>query len=347
MIGSNDKFYPIIEKKLKKLHSIYQKPLPMNKKTRFINPNFKKKPLSLKQIIESMKAEKRLPSPPNGFSFPNSFQKLDPESPTACWLSHSSFHLNFKNVHLITDPIWSKRCSPVPFLGPKRQHPMTETLREFSKVHIVLISHNHYDHLDKKTVLQLHELAPHIQWIVPTGVAKWFHKHNIRNVSELAWHEGYRFTAGDSSILITAVPAQHFSGRGIHDRNKTHWNGYVVSFKNEKQSKTAYFVGDTGYNSKDFKEIGKHYGPMDLSLIPIGAYHPRFFMREIHVNPEEAIFIHQEVQSKLSIGMHWKTFKLTSEKMDQPPYDLFLCLKKYNISPNDFRVLDIGQTIHW
>ncbi|MEM8727157.1 MAG: MBL fold metallo-hydrolase [Chlamydiota bacterium] len=319
----------------------------MTKKTRFTNPHFEKRPLSFKQIVQSMIAERKCPSAVDHFSFPNRLQRLDPEAPTVCWLNHSSFHLNFKEIHLITDPIWSNRCSPIPFIGPKRRHPMSEELQKFSKIHTVLISHNHYDHLDKKTVLRLHRLAPQIRWIVPTGVAEWFRKRNISNVSELARYETYRLTVGNSSLVITAVPAQHFSGRGIRDRNKTHWNGYVVSFSYEKQSKTAYFVGDTGYNRYDFKEIGKQYGPMDLSLIPIGAYHPRFLMREIHVNPEEAVFIHREVRSKFSIGMHWKTFKLTGEKMDRPPYDLYLYLKKYNISADDFRLLDIGQTVQW
>lgn len=319
----------------------------MNRKTRFHNPHFDKKPFSLKQIIHAFKTKKTQATVPQNFSFPNPFHPLETRTPTACWLNHSSFHVNYKDIHLITDPIWSNRCSPSPFLGPKRKHAMSHALQDFSNVHFVLISHNHYDHLDKRTVLKLHKLAPHIQWIVPIGVAKWFHKHEIHNVSELAWHEEHHFTQEKTSVVITAVPAQHFSGRGIHDRNKTHWNGYVLTFKNDQEFRKVYFVGDTGYNSYDFKEIGRKYGPMDLSLIPIGAYHPRFFMREIHVNPEEAVLIHQEVQSKLSIGMHWKTFKLTSEKMHQPPYDLYLSLKKKGLSPRDFRVLEIGQTIQW
>ncbi|MCB1066766.1 MAG: MBL fold metallo-hydrolase [Simkania sp.] len=320
----------------------------MTEKNRFRNPHFDKRKPSIKQIIHSLKMEKKLAIAPHNFQFPNPRQLNESETePSACWLGHSSFYLKCRGFHLITDPVWSQRCSPIPCLGPKRRQPVPYALNHFSKVHFVLISHNHYDHLDKKTVLKLHTLHPQIHWIVPIGVAKWFKKHQILNVSELAWHEEFHCTQDGESITITAVPTQHFSGRGLHDRNKSHWNGYVMTFKNLDHSKKAYFVGDTGYNPHDFKAIGEKYGPMDLSLIPIGAYRPRFFMREVHVNPEEAVMIHQEVKSKLSIGMHWKTFKLTSEKMHQPPYDLYQSLEKHGVSTRHFRVLEIGQTIQW
>lgn len=331
---------------LKKL-LLWKRFLTKIKKSRFNNPHFEKKPFSLKQIIHSLKLEKKIALAPQDFVFPNLSEVHELDRPSVSWLNHSSFHIDYHGMHLLTDPIWSKRCSPIPFLGPKRRHPIPHSLQDFSKIDFVLISHNHYDHLDKKTVLKLHSLHPRIQWIVPVGLAKWFQKHHIHHVSELGWYEELHFTQNKTSLTITAVPSQHFSGRGLLDRNKTHWNGYIVSFKDPRQPKKFYFVGDTGYNPHDFREIGKKFGPMDLSLIPIGAYHPRFFMREIHVNPEEAVFIHREVGSKLSIGMHWNTFKLTREKLQQPPYDLYLALEKHGLSTQDFRVLEIGQRIHW
>ena len=314
------------------------------KKNRFYNPHFKPKSISAIEVVRSIKAEKNTPPPPKGFVYPNPKEPRKPSQPTACWLNHSSFHVDYQGVHILTDPIFSKRCSPVSLIGPKRKHPIPYALKSFSTVNLVLISHNHYDHLDKKTVLELHQLHPHIQWIVPVGVARWFHKQRIHNVSELGWHSSISLQIRQTAIVVTAVPTQHFSGRGLFDRDKTLWNGYQVTLNEQKK---LYFVGDTGYNTHDFKNIGELYGPMDLSLIPIGAYYPRFFMRKIHVNPEEAVLIHQDVRSKLSIGMHWKTFKLTTEHVDQPPYDLYQALKKRRISPTQFRVLEIGQKIHW
>jgi len=317
------------------------------KNGRYYNPNYTKQKLSLKQVFHSIRQERRHLKPPDDFLYPNPKQPIHQELPSVTWLNHSSFHVACNQIHCLTDPIWSKRCSPLPFLGPKRKHALPKSIHDFNSIHFVLISHNHYDHLDRFTVCQLHCYYPQIHWIVPRGVAFWFHKLGIKNVHELSWGEQVRLKFFNIPLQVTATPAQHFSGRGLTDRNRSLWNSYVVSYDIDQRKKQLYFVGDTGYNPDDFKMIGQTYGPMDLSLIPIGAYYPRFFMKEIHVNPEEAVWIHQEVQSKLSIGMHWKTFKLTTERMDQPPYDLFQALKKYAISPNDFRVLEIGQKINW
>jgi N-acyl-phosphatidylethanolamine-hydrolysing phospholipase D len=142
---------------------------------------------------------------------------------------------------------------------------------------------------------------------------------------------------------ITAVPAQHFSGRTLWDKNKTHWNGYVV----ETPTKRIYFVGDTGYNSKEFKEIGNRFGQMDLSLIPIGSYIPREFMKTVHINPHEAVQIHKEVHSVFSLGMHWNTFCLSDEPYDRPPYDLYLAMEEKKLPFESFLPIDIGTYVNF
>ena len=287
--------------------------------------------------------------PPADFSYPNPKTKLKESEPVVSWINHCTFLVEIDGVNFLTDPIWSNRCSPVSFFGPKRIHEPPCGIDELPEIHYVLISHNHYDHLDEPTVRKLHDRFPNITWIIPLGLKSWFAKRGITKTCELAWWEDADFDLDDKlSMTITAVPTQHFSGRGIFDTDKTLWVGYVVDFVRVKKSnKKLYFVGDTGYNEKSFKQIGSVFGGMDLSLIPIGTYIPHKFMDPVHIDPIKATAIHMDVKSKLSIGMHWKTFKLSGEPLIRPPYDLFLTMEENNLNPLDFRILDPGQKINW
>ncbi len=270
--------------------------------------------------------------------------------PKASWINHSTFFIKIHETHILTDPIWGRRCSPIPFLGPIRRHAPALGLHELEKVDHVLISHNHYDHLDKITVLNLHKLYPKIQWWVTLGVKKWFKNLGITKVEELGWwEESSCIPLQNDSIQmrITAVPAQHFSGRTLKDTDKTLWAGYVAEFLEKHQTKRLYFVGDTGYNEFDFKAIGSKWSHMDLSLIPIGSYIPRKFMSPVHIDPKNAVQIHKEVGSKQSIGMHWRTFRLSDEEGFRPPYDLFLALQEEGIDPMKFLALPPGHEINW
>jgi N-acyl-phosphatidylethanolamine-hydrolysing phospholipase D len=213
------------------------------------------------------------------------------------------------------------------------------SLADLPPIDLVLVSHNHYDHLDAGTVAQLYRFHPQIQWIVPEGLSPWFKKRGIHSVIELAWWQERE----ESKYKVSAVPAQHFSGRSLWDQNKTHWNGYVL----EAGGKRLYFTGDTGYNSKDFKEIGNRFNFMDLSLIPIGTYIPKKFMQTVHINPYEAVQIHEDVKSKLSLGMHWNTFCLSDEPLDQPPFDLYLAMKEKNLAFETFLPIDIGTYVNF
>jgi len=279
---------------------------------------------------------------PEGFSYPLPDRELNLEMPWAMWIGHSTYLISVGGRHFLTDPIWSKRCSPVPFFGPRRKISPPIEIEDLPKIDYVLISHDHYDHLDRRSVERLHAQFPEILWIVPLGVKKWFKALEIKNVVELGWWDEI---ALGSTFKIHGVPAQHFSGRRAPDLNKTLWMGYVV--ENLLISKTFYFVGDTGYNSHDFKQIGKSFSKIDLSLIPIGSYSPRTFMAPVHIEPQDAVQIHQDVGSGLSLGMHWKTFRLSEEPMNQPPYDLFLAMKAKKLDPKSFLALDPGQKVNW
>lgn len=310
----------------------------------FINPHIEDHKRTLKDALlwkmghfDDHAEEK---SCPKDFLFPLPAAPIDPSSPQATWINHSTYFLQINGLHFLTDPIWSQRCSPLPGIGPIRKHIPPLSMEDLKRVDHVLISHNHYDHLDKATVLALHALYPTICWWVPLGVKEWFVKLGILSVQELDWWDS---KGVGSELRFTAVPCQHFSGRSLHDTWKSLWTGWVV----EVEGKRLYFVGDTGYNPIDFVTIGKKFSSMDLSLIPIGSYLPRKFMSPVHIDPAQAVRIHQEVGSKKSLGMHWKTFNLSDEATMRPPYDLFLALQKENLSPENFLAPLPGHVINW
>ncbi|PWU14422.1 MAG: phospholipase [Chlamydiae bacterium] len=322
-------------------------------KLSFINPYEKNTRRDLKDILlwklgyyDNEKLENCA-----SFNYPVSQKQVSLSNSFAIWINHSTFLIEIDGLRILTDPIWSKRCSPLSFLGPKRRHPPGVSFSQLPTIHLILISHDHYDHLDKPTVLALAKHFPQTTWMVPQQVKSWFDAQEIFPVYQCQWWQErvLGFPNKDSKrIKITAVPAQHFSGRKHWSLNNTLWVGWVMEFYEKDQLvKKIYFVGDTGYNPVDFKQIGEHFSPIDLSLIPIGSYSPRSFMRPVHINPEEAVMIHQEVGSKLSIGMHWKTFCLSDEPMNRPPYDLYMSLKKHQIDPSSFLALPPGYAINF
>lgn len=326
----------------------------MLKKKCFINPHVKPARRGFKEFLlwkigyydDESDIEKKLLK--NLTAFHSHFQK---EKPSATWINHSTFLVSINNVHLLTDPIWSERCSPIPFLGPKRKHLPGLPLSELPKIDLVLISHDHYDHLDKRTILSLSRKFPHICWFVPKGIKRWFDRHKISPVYEFGWWDELEITLPGQTEFkgkLTAVPAQHFSGRKGYDLNSTLWLGWVMEFDSKNlESKRCYFVGDTGYNPFDFKKIGEKFAPIDLSMIPIGAYSPRSFMETVHISPKEAVLIHKDVGSRLSIAMHWKTFCLSDEPMEDPPYELYQSLLNERIDPSEFIIVTPGHAFNW
>ena len=278
-------------------------------------------------------------SPPPDFFYPANPKNFVRGNPSALWIGHSSYLIEVDGLTILTDPVWDKYCSPVPLRTLRRYNEPPIALADLPPVDIVLISHNHYDHLDVKTVFALKRFHPQIEWIVPQKLSPWFHKRGIDAVTEINWWKTHQA----KGCKITAVPTQHYSGRTLWDKNKTHWNGYVV----ETQSKRLYFTGDTGYNPKDFKAIGAHFPHMDLSLIPIGTYSPQKFMQPVHIGPYEAVQIHQEVNSRLSLGMHWNTYRLSDEPHNRPPYDLYHAMKEKQLPFETFLPIDIGVYVNF
>ena len=255
--------------------------------------------------------------------------------PTLTWIGHSTFLLQVGGLNVLTDPHFTRRASPLNWAGPERFVKPGLALKDLPPIDLVLISHNHYDHLDEGSVRWLIRHHPKAIIVVPLGMRRWLQRRRAHNIVELDWwqpHGGHGFT-------VTAVPAQHFSGRSATDRNKTLWCGFVL----EIAGRRIFFAGDTGY-SKDFADIGKRFAPVDLALLPIGAYDPRWFMRPMHVNPEEAVEIHKDVGSRQSVAMHWGTFRLTEEPPDEPPQQLAQALAAAKIDPERFWVMQHGET---
>ena len=225
------------------------------------------------------------------------------------WIGHSTMLLHLDGKVILTDPIFSDRCSPVQFAGPKRYTSPSIDIKSLPRIDIVLISHNHYDHLDKNTIKALKNDSSTF-WYVPLGLEQWFKALGVENVFELDWFDERNF----EDVNIVCLPSQHWSKRSLFKSFDTLWSSWSVKIGDYK----FWFAGDTGYNEIQFKEIGDNYGPFDLSAIPIGGYEPRWFMKNFHVQPEESILIHKDIKSRKSIGMHFGTFLLTTEPIDNP-----------------------------
>lgn len=256
--------------------------------------------------------------------------------PALTWIGHSTFLIQVGGLNVITDPHFTDRASPLNWAGPERLTPAGLRLSDLPPLDLVLISHNHYDHLDDQTVRALARRHPQALFVVPLGLRRWLLRRGVKQALELDW---WQSTAGPG-FCVHAVPAQHFSGRSATDRNRTLWCGFVL----EAAGRRVFFAGDTGY-SRDFADIGARFAPIDLALIPIGAYEPRWFMRAMHVNPEEAVRIHRDIGSRLSVAMHWGTFRLTEEPLDEPPRMLAAALRAARVPDGDFRVLRHGETL--
>jgi L-ascorbate metabolism protein UlaG (beta-lactamase superfamily) len=248
------------------------------------------------------------------------------------FVNHSTFLIQFGGMNILTDPVWSERTSPFTFAGPKRMRPPGIRFEDLPRIDVVLLSHNHYDHLDIRTVVKINERF-HPQFVQPLGVGEYLEENGIVVRADLDW---WTSTTIDP-ITIHAVPAQHFSGRGTFDRDATLWCGYVINSKEGN----IYFAGDSGYNPNTFKEIGNKFH-LDLSIIPIGAYKPQWFMSPIHCSPEEAVQIHLDLKTKQSVASHFGTFPLADDGLTDPVDELRDTLRKRGVPGKDFVVLQEG-----
>lgn len=250
-------------------------------------------------------------------------------------INHATQLIQLPQITVITDPVFSERVSPLSWLGPKRHRQPGVELSSLPKIDAVVVSHNHYDHLDKKSLLAIDEKDQAV-FIVPLGNKKLLQSIGIKNVVELDWWQAFSLNGSK----ITLVPMQHWSARGLTDKCETLWGGYVI----ESDGLKVLFSGDTGYN-RQFKEIEQRFGSMNASILPIGAYEPRWFMKSQHMSPKEAIQAHLDLKSHLSIGNHLGTFQLTDEGIDEPIHELHNNLKLRGIDPKQFITPKNGQTI--
>ena len=240
----------------------------------------------------------------------NNWQNIsNTEKHYGIWIGHSTFYINNGNLDILTDPIFSERASPIKFAGPKRLINTPLNVSDLKNVDVVTISHNHYDHLDIPSLKLIQKKFPEVIFLVPVGDKALLKKYKLKNIYELSWWE--TFTLKETKFTFT--PTQHWSARGIFDRNKSLWGGWYFETQNLK----LFHAGDTGY-SEDFKNIKNKLGKPDYAFIPIGAYDPEWFMTESHVTPENAVRIMEDLGSPYSFGMHWGTFALTSEDTLEP-----------------------------
>ena len=250
------------------------------------------------------------------------------------WIGHSTFLIKKNNLTILTDPVFSDRASPFKRFGPKRLIPPSITIEELPPIDVVTISHNHYDHLDIRSLKKLSKANPDLIFLIPEGDLDIFKKRNIPNVTEFDWWEDIAI----DKFLFTFTPVQHWSARGLFDRNESLWGGWYIKTNNY----SMYHAGDTGY-SDDFIETKKRLGAPKYAFLPIGAYDPEWFMSESHVNPEDSVKIMNDLEAEYSFGMHWGTFTLTAEDTLEPRERLNDAVTAFGVE--NFKTLIPGEVI--
>ena len=261
---------------------------------------------------------------------------FDEEGIRVSFVGHATVLLQVGGNNILIDPVWSERASPFNFIGPKRVNPAGIDFDKLPKIHFVLISHNHYDHMDKDIIKKLHERDKPF-FVVPLGndtILKSFDS-SINSVA-LDWYETQKY----EDIKVHAVPSVHWSGRFGLDRNKALWGGFIV----ETQAGKIYYSGDTALESgKVFEDIYNKFGTPKLAIIPVGAYEPRWFMKSAHTNPEDAVKIFNILGKPKTLGVHWGTFQLSDESRENQITDFNNAIKKHEIEVEQFKILEPAE----
>jgi len=262
------------------------------------------------------------------------------------WLGHATFLLQFNGLNILTDPHLTERASPFSWIGPRRQVPVPIEMEQLPAIDVLLISHDHYDALDAGTIellLARNQQQP-LTIIVPLGLRDWFISQDFKapaetlaqlQIIELDWQQSVTL----KGVSFIAEPSQHWSKRSLFDAYERLWASWVIS----ADQRRIFFAGDTGY-ADHFRQLGEKYNGFNLALLPIGAYEPRWFMRAYHVNPQEAVQMHQDLQARYSVAMHWGTFILTDESLDEPPRKLRQALLEAELPLTEFEVYKHGET---
>jgi L-ascorbate metabolism protein UlaG (beta-lactamase superfamily) len=254
----------------------------------------------------------------------------------ATFVNHSTFLLQMNGVNLLTDPIWSDRASPLTWAGPRRARRPGVPFERLPPIDVVLVSHNHYDHLDLPT-LRLLESVYRPLFLTTLGNRRFLKSCGFDCVEELDWWQSF---AVGPALEVILTPAQHFAARSLFDRNRTLWGGFLI----RTATRTVYFAADTGYPGP-FVEVRKRAEGIDLALLPFGAYEPRWFMGPVHMNPDDAVRAHIDLGGPFTLGMHYGTFQLTDEPIDEPERHLRIALAEHGVSPSRFRVPKFGETV--
>jgi len=250
------------------------------------------------------------------------------------WIGHATFLIKLGNTTIITDPLFSKNAGPLIF-GPDRYVDAAIELKDLPETNLFLLTHNHYDHLDYRTIKNFPYKNTKV--LAPLKLGKYFTKNGFKDVNEMDWYDEIKI----NDIKITFMPAVHWSKRTLTDTNKTLWGSFLIEY----QGKKIFFACDTGYGNI-YKDLGKKYGPVDLTFINIGSYNfkPLFDKSIYHANPEEALNIGQDLKSKKVIGMHWGTVILSLEDPFEPPLRFKNSTNKYGYHKDDAVVFKIGET---
>ena len=261
---------------------------------------------------------------------------LPPQDTAAVtFIGHSTFLIRVGGLTIMTDPVFSERCSPVSWAGPKRARPPGRSFAELPRIDLLLVSHNHYDHMDLPSLRAIRR-RDNPQVVTPLGNAVHLAKAGLERVRELDW---WQSTDLPQNIRVTATPARHFSARTLRDRNHSLWSGFML----EVAGRRLFFAGDSGAGGH-WAQIGQRLGAPNLALLPIGAYDPRSIMAPVHMNPPEAVAAHQALGATQSVGMHFGTFQLTSEPIDEPPAAMATARAEAGLPETAFVTLGFGET---
>jgi L-ascorbate metabolism protein UlaG (beta-lactamase superfamily) len=300
---------------------------------RFVNPDgIAGQPFSR---VPRMLLERRTPWPTVVDTPPQKPAALDRSKAVVTFIGHATFLIQTAAGHILTDPMYSQRAGPFNRLGPIRVRQPAVRFDDLPPIAIVLLSHNHYDHCDLSTLRMLaRRFDPLV--ITPIGNGPLVRSTGIRRVEELDWWED----AKEAPVPIALTPAYHFSARTPFDKNRALWGGFMIQVDDRR----IFFTGDSAY-APFFREIRQRRGPIDLALIPIGAYEPRWFMHVVHMNPAEAVQAHLDLGAPPSIAMHYGTFQLTTEGIDEPLRALAEARDASGISPSQFRAPGFGESL--
>jgi L-ascorbate metabolism protein UlaG (beta-lactamase superfamily) len=285
--------------------------------------------------VPRMLLEPRTPWPARIDEPPRRPAGLDGAAAVATFIGHATFLIQTAAGNLLTDPMYSERAGPLNVLGPRRVRQPAVRFDDLPPISIVLLSHNHYDHCDLRTLGMLaRRFNPLV--VTPLGNGALVRSTGIRRIEQLDWWQ----EAKTPALPITLTPAQHFSARSPFDRNRALWGGFVLDASGAR----IFFAGDTAY-AGFFRDVRSRLGPIDLALLPVGAYEPRWFMQAVHMNPAEAVQAHLDLEAFESLGMHFGTFQMTTEGIDAPLRALDEACRANSVPPSRFRTLQFGESV--